>query len=99
MKAKARILSALLSICMLISMLTCFVVPASATASKIDALLDLKHTLRFDEDGNFKVLTLSDIHGKGGYNRNRKPSNTVKSTQERAPKSDSENMPLYGIIK
>ena len=37
--------------------------------------------------------------GKGGYNRNRKPSNAVKSVPERAPKSDSENMPLYGIIK
>ncbi len=37
--------------------------------------------------------------GKGGYNRNRKPSATVNKAPERAPKSDSENMPLYGIIK
>ena len=36
---------------------------------------------------------------KGGYNRNRKPSNTVNKAPDRAPKSDSENMPLYGIIK
>jgi len=37
--------------------------------------------------------------GKGGYNKNRRPSNTVNKAPERAPKSDSENMPLYGIIK
>ena len=38
-------------------------------------------------------------NNRGGYNRNRKPSQTVNATQSRAPKSDSENMPLYGIIK
>ena len=37
--------------------------------------------------------------GKGGYNKNRKPSSVVNKAPERAPKSDSENMPLYGIIK
>lgn len=37
--------------------------------------------------------------GKGGYNKNRRPSNTVTKAPDRAPKSDSENMPLYGIIK
>ena len=36
---------------------------------------------------------------RGGYNRSRKPSQAVNKTPDRAPKSDSENMPLYGIIK
>ena len=30
-------------------------------AEKINQLLDLKHTLRVDENGNFKVLVLSDV--------------------------------------
>ena len=39
-------------------------------------------------------------NSRGGYNReNRKPSQTVSTTPDRAPKSDNENMPLYGVIK
>lgn len=39
-------------------------------------------------------------YNKGGYNRGRKNnSQTVKSTVERAPKSDSADLPLYGVIK
>ncbi len=60
---KTRIFSALLAVCVLLSMLTCFVVPASAAT--VDELLDLKHTLRFNEDGEFKILYLSDLHGQG----------------------------------
>ena len=39
-------------------------------------------------------------NSRGGYNRdNRKSSQTVSTTPDRAPKSDNENMPLYGVIK
>ncbi len=38
-------------------------------------------------------------NNRGGYGRGRKPSQTVNKTPDRAPKSDSENMPLYGVIK
>lgn len=32
-------------------------------------------------------------------NRSRKPSQSINKAPDRAPKSDSENMPLYGVIK
>lgn len=40
-------------------------------------------------------------YNKGGYNRSRKPSQYSSSRphQERAPKSDSSDLPLYGVIK
>lgn len=42
--------------------------PAETTApnpedARLDALLESKHTLSFHEDGSFKILVLSDIHG------------------------------------
>lgn len=39
-------------------------------------------------------------YNKSGYNRSRKPSQySPKPHQERAPKSDSSDLPLYGVIK
>ena len=39
-------------------------------------------------------------YNKGGYNRSRKPSQySSRPHQERAPKSDSSDLPLYGVIK
>lgn len=59
-----------------------------------------KDNKMFRENNRRGGYNRSRGNSRGGFNnRGRKPSQTVSKTPDRAPKSDSENMPLYGVIK